>query len=112
MRTVGAVSLLGDSILNVLVRAPSPPQIVPRDPRRGAGKIISPLGVGTFVIQNNGVGLDSGLTDRAAVGGLTVREWPGLRGTPPGLLTFISIRETRPPSPGMASMWIFVSGPV
>jgi hypothetical protein len=38
----------------------------------GAGKIISPDGVGTFVIENNGVGLDFGLDGTALlVGGLT-----------------------------------------
>ena len=60
----------------------------------GAGKIISPDGVGTFVIENNGVGLDFGLDGSALlVGGLTVRKnGTGVRTTNgAGVLTFISI---------------------
>ena len=58
-----------------------------------AGKIISPDGVGTFVIENNGVGLDFGLDGTALlVGGWTVRNnGTGVRGDGAGVLTFISI---------------------
>jgi hypothetical protein len=83
----GAGIVLGDSILNVF-RSESTITITnsPLGILVGAGKIISPDGVGTFVIENNGVGLDFGLDGSALlVGGVTVRN----NGT--GVLTFISI---------------------
>jgi hypothetical protein len=102
--------MLGDSILNVF-RSESTITITnsPLGILVGAGKIISPDGVGTFVIENNGVGLNFGLDGTALlVGGLTVRN----NGTgAPGSLRSSPSHRTRPPSPGMASMWIFVSGP-
>jgi hypothetical protein len=87
--------VLGDSILNVF-RSESTITITnsPLGILVGAGKIISPDGVGTFVIENNGVGLDFGLDGTALlVGGLTVRNnGTGVRTTNgAGVLTFISI---------------------
>ena len=90
----GGGIVLGDSILNVF-RSESTITITnsPLGILVGAGKIISPNGVGTFVIENNGVGLDFGLDGTALlVGGLTVRNnGTGVRGDGAGVLTFISI---------------------
>jgi hypothetical protein len=91
----GGGIVLGDSILNVF-RSESTITITnsPLGILVGAGKIISPDGVGTFVIENNGVGLDFGLDGTALlVGGLTVRNnGTGVRTTNgAGVLTFISI---------------------
>jgi hypothetical protein len=88
---------LGDSILNVFSESTiaitnSPLGIFVR-----AGKIASPR-VGTFVIENNGVGLDFSMDGSATfVGGLTVRNnGTGVRTTDgAGVLWFISI----PPNP-------------
>jgi Right handed beta helix region len=92
----GAGIVLADSILNVfssestitITNSPLGMLVV-------AGKIISPDGVGTFVIENNGVGLDFSLDGTALlVGGLTVRNnGTGARGDGAGVLTFISIPE-------------------
>ena len=59
----------------------------------GAGKIISPDGVSTFVIENNGIGLDFAFDGTALFrGGLTVRNnGTGVLGDGAGVLTFISI---------------------
>jgi hypothetical protein len=91
----GGGIVLGDSILNVF-RSESTITITnsPLGILVGAGKIISPDGAGTFVIENNGVGLDFGLDGTALlVGGLTVRNnGTGVRTTNgAGVLTFISI---------------------
>ena len=89
--------VLGDSILNVFESTTISITNSPLGILVGAGKIISPFGVGTFVIENNGVGLDFGLDGTALlVGGLTVRNnGTGVRGDGAGVLTFISI----PPNP-------------
>jgi hypothetical protein len=79
-----------------------------------AGSIVSPFGVGTFVIENNGVGLDFAFDGTAIIrGGLMVRNnGTGCgRRTAPGSFGSSPSHRTRPPSPGMASMWIFVSEP-
>ena len=90
----GAGIVLADSILNVF-RSESTITITnsPLGILVVAGKIISPDGVGTFVIENNGVGLDFGLDGTALlVGGWTVRNnGTGVRGDGAGVLTFISI---------------------
>src|SRR4029453_2381743 len=90
----GAGIVLADSILNVF-RSESTITITnsPLGILVAAGKIISPDGVGTFVIENNGVGLDFGLDGTALlVGGWTVRNnGTGVRGDGAGVLTFISI---------------------
>jgi hypothetical protein len=89
---------LGDSILNVFSESTIAITNSPLGILVGAGKIISPTGVGTFVIENNGVGLDFGLDGTALlVGGLTVRNnGTGVRTTDgAGVLWFISI----PPNP-------------
>ena len=93
----GGGILLGDSILNVFSESTIAITNSPLGILCGAGKIISPFGVGTFVIENNGVGLDFGLDGTALlVGGLTVRNnGTGVRGDGAGVLTFISI----PPNP-------------
>ena len=87
--------VLGDSILNVFESTTISITNSPLGILVGAGKIISPFGVGTFVIENNGVGLDFGLDGTALlVGGLTVRNnGTGVRGDGAGVLTFISIPE-------------------
>ena len=87
--------VLGDSILNVFESTTISITNGPLGILCGAGKIISPFGVGTFVIENNGVGLDFGLDGTALlVGGLTVRNnGTGVRGDGAGVLTFISIPE-------------------
>ena len=89
----GGGILLGDSILNVFSESTIAITNSPLGILCGAGKIISPFGVGTFVIENNGVGLDFGLDGTALlVGGLTVRNnGTGVRGDGAGVLTFISI---------------------
>ena len=89
----GGGILLGDSILNVFSASTIAITNSPLGILCGAGKIISPFGVGTFVIENNGVGLDFGLDGTALlVGGLTVRNnGTGVRGDGAGVLTFISI---------------------
>ena len=89
----GGGILLGDSILNVFSESTVTITNSPLGILCGAGKIISPFGVGTFVIENNGVGLDFGLDGTALlVGGLTVRNnGTGVRGVGAGVLTFISI---------------------
>ena len=89
----GGGILLGDSILNVFSESTITITNSPLGILCGAGKIISPFGVGTFVIENNGVGLDFGLDGTALlVGGLTVRNnGTGVRGDGAGVLTFISI---------------------
>src|SRR4029434_2246719 len=58
-----------------------------------ASKIISPNGVGRYVIKASGGGLDCSLDGAALlVGGLTVRNnGTGVRGDGAGVLTFISI---------------------
>ncbi len=86
---------LGDSILNVFNESTIAITNSPLGILVGAGKIISPSGVGRFVIENNGVGLDFGLDGTALiVGGLTVRNnGTGVRGDGAGVLTFISIPE-------------------
>jgi hypothetical protein len=89
---------LGDSVLNVFSESTisvtnSPVGIIVRP-----GSIVSPFGVGTFVIENNGVGLDFRLGGGAIFrGGLTVRNnGTGVRTTDgAGVLWFISI----PPNP-------------
>jgi hypothetical protein len=89
----GGGIVLGDSVLNVF-RSESTITITnsPFGILVGAGKIIGPDGVGTFVIENNGVGLDFGLDGTALFrGGLTVRNnGTGVRGDGAGVLTFIS----------------------
>ena len=87
--------VLGDSILNVFESTTISITNSPLGILVGAGKIISPFGVGTFVIENNGVGLDFGLDGTALlVGGLTARNnGTGVRGDGAGVLTFISIPE-------------------
>jgi len=89
----GGGILLGDSILNVFSESTIAITNSPLGILCGAGKIISPFGVGRFVIENNGVGLDFGLDGTALlVGGLTVRNnGTGVRGDGAGVLTFISI---------------------
>ncbi len=89
----GGGILLGDSILNVFSESTIAITNSPLGILCGAGKIISPFGVGTFVIENNVVGLDFGLDGTALfVGGLTVRNnGTGVRGDGAGVLTFISI---------------------
>jgi hypothetical protein len=89
----GGGILLGDSILNVFSESTIAITNSPLGILCGAGKIISPFGVGTFVIENNGVGLDFSLDGTALlVGGLTVRNnGTGVRGDGAGVLTFISI---------------------
>jgi hypothetical protein len=85
---------LGDSILNVFNESTIAITNSPLGILVGAGKIISPSGVGRFVIENNGVGLDFGLDGTALiVGGLTVRNnGTGVQTTNgAGVLTFISI---------------------
>ena len=91
----GGGIVLGDSILNVFESTTIAITNSPLGILVGAGKIISPFGVGTFVIENNGVGLDFGLDGTALlVGGLTVRNnGTGVRGDGAGVLTFISIPE-------------------
>ena len=91
----GGGILLGDSILNVFSESTIAITNSPLGILCGAGKIISPFGVGTFVIENNGVGLDFSLDGTALlVGGLTVRNnGTGVRGDGAGVLTFISIPE-------------------
>jgi hypothetical protein len=91
----GAGIVLGDSLLNVFSESTIAITNSPLGILVGAGKIISPNGVGRFVIENNGVGLDFGLDGTALlVGGLTVRNnGTGLRGDGAGVLTFISIPE-------------------
>ena len=89
----GGGILLGDSILNVFSESTIAITNSPLGILCGAGKIISPFGVGRFVIENNVVGLDFGLDGTALlVGGLTVRNnGTGVRGDGAGVLTFISI---------------------
>src|SRR6266576_649387 len=89
----GGGILLGDSILNVFSESTIAITNSPLGILCGAGKIISPFGDGTFVIENNVVGLDFGLDGTALfVGGLTVRNnGTGVRGDGAGGLTFISI---------------------
>jgi hypothetical protein len=89
----GGGIVLADSILNVFSESTIAITNSPLGILCGAGKIISPFGVGTFVIENNGVGLDFGLDGTALlVGGLTVRNnGTGVRGDGAGVLTFISI---------------------
>ena len=89
----GGGILLGDSILNVFSESTIAITNSPLGILCGAGKIISPFGVGRFVIENNGVGLDFSLDGTALlVGGLTVRNnGTGVRGDGAGVLTFISI---------------------
>ena len=91
----GGGIVLGDSILNVFESTTISITNSPLGILVGAGKIISPFGVGTFVIENNRVGLDFGLDGTALlVGGLTVRNnGTGVRGDGAGVLTFISIPE-------------------
>jgi len=91
----GGGIVLGDSILNVFESTTISITNSALGILVGAGKIISPFGVGTFVIENNGVGLDFGLDGTALlVGGLTVRNnGTGVRGDGAGVLTFISIPE-------------------
>ena len=91
----GGGIVLGDSILNVFESTTITITNSPLGMLVVAGKIISPNGVGTFVIENNGVGLDFGLDGTALlVGGLTVRNnGTGVRGDGAGVLTFISIPE-------------------
>ena len=93
----GGGIVLADSILNVFSESTITITNSPLGILVAAGKIISPSGVGTFVIENNGVGLDFGLDGTALlVGGLTVRNnGTGVRGDGAGVLTFISI----PPNP-------------
>jgi hypothetical protein len=85
--------VLADSILNVFSESTITITNSPLGILVAAGKIINPNGVGTFVIENNGVGLDFGLDGTALlVGGLTVRNnGTGVRGDGAGVLTFISI---------------------
>jgi hypothetical protein len=87
----GGIALGGHSILNVFSESTiaitnSPLGIFVRH-----GIIGNPAG--TFVIENNGVGLDFSLDGSAIfVGGLTVRNnGTGVRGDDAGVLTFISI---------------------
>jgi hypothetical protein len=90
--------VLGDSILNVFESTTISITNSPVGIRVQAGKIISPFGVGTFVIENNGVGLAFGLDGTALFrGGLTVRNNGTGVGTTDGagVLWFISI----PPNP-------------
>ena len=84
---------LGSSLLNVFSESTIAITNSPLGILCGAGKIISPFGVGRFVIENNVVGLDFGLDGTALlVGGLTVRNnGTGVRGDGAGVLTFISI---------------------
>jgi hypothetical protein len=91
----GGIALAG-SVLNVfesttiaITNSPLGIRVV------AAGVIASPFGVGTFVIENNGVGLDFALDGTALlVGGLTVRNnGTGVLGDGAGVLTFISIPE-------------------
>jgi len=98
----GGGILLGDSILNVFSESTIAITNSPLGILCGAGKIISPFGVGTFVIENNGVGLDFGLDGTALlVGGLTVRNnGTGVRGDGAGVLTFISIPSNPSASTG------------
>jgi Right handed beta helix region len=90
----GGGIVLADSILNVF-RTESTITITnsPLGILVAAGKIISPDGVGTLVIENNGVGLNFALDGTALlVGGLTVRNnGTGVLGDGAGVLTFISI---------------------
>jgi hypothetical protein len=89
----GGGIVLADSILNVFSESTIAITNSPLGILVAAGKIINPSGVGTFVIENNGVGLDFGLDGTALlVGGLTVRNnGTGVRGDGAGVLTFISI---------------------
>ena len=89
----GGGIVLADSILNVFSESTITITNSPLGILVAAGKIISPSGVGTFVIENNVVGLDFGLDGTAIIrGGLTVRNnGTGVRGDGAGVLTFISI---------------------
>jgi len=88
---------LGSSILNVFSESTIAITNSPVGILVAASKIVSPFGVGRFVIENNVVGLDLFLDGTALlVGGLTVRNnGTGVRGDGAGVLTFISI----PPNP-------------
>jgi Right handed beta helix region len=89
---------LGDSILNVFSESTIAITNSPLGIHVPGGKIVSPFGVGTFVIENNGVGLNFGLDGTAIFrGGLTVRNnGTGVRTQDgAGVLWFISI----PPNP-------------
>jgi Right handed beta helix region len=86
--------VLGDSILNVFSESTISITNSPLGFHVPAGKIVSPFGVGTFVIENNGVGLNFALDGTAFFrGGLTVRNnGTGVRTTDgAGVLWFISI---------------------
>jgi hypothetical protein len=90
--------LLGDSVLNVFSESTIAITNSPVGIRANGGSIVSPFGVGTFVIENNVDGLDFRLDGTALFrGGLTVRNnGAGVRTTDgAGVLWFISI----PPNP-------------
>jgi hypothetical protein len=89
--------LLGDSLLNVFTESTIAITNSPLGIQVGHGIIVTTPGVGTFVIENNGVGLNFAFDGTAIIrGGLMVRNnGTGVRGDGAGVLTFISI----PPSP-------------
>jgi hypothetical protein len=88
---------LGSSILNVFSESTIAITNSPLGILVAAGKLVSPFGVGRFVIENNVVGLDFAFDGTAIIrGGLMVRNnGTGVRGDDAGVLTFISI----PPNP-------------
>lgn len=93
----GAGIALGTSILNVFSESTIVITNSPLGILVAAGKLASPFGVGRFVIENNGVGLDFAFDGTAIIrGGLMVRNnGTGVRGDGAGVLLFTSI----PPNP-------------
>ena len=89
----GAGIALGTSILNVFSESTIAITNSPLGILVAAGKLASPFGVGRFVIENNGVGLDFPFDGTAIIrGGLMVRNnGTGVRGDGAGVLLFISI---------------------
>jgi hypothetical protein len=89
--------LLGDSLLNLFSETTITITNSPLGIQVGAGLIVTTPGVGSFVIENNGVGLNFAFDGAAIIrGGLMVRNnGTGVRGDGAGVLTFISI----PPNP-------------
>jgi hypothetical protein len=89
--------LLGDSTLNLFSESTITITNSPLGIQVGAGLIATLPGVGSFVIENNGVGLNFAFDGAAIIrGGLMVRNnGTGVRGDGAGVLTFISI----PPNP-------------
>jgi len=93
----GAGIALGTSILNVFSESTIAITNSPLGILVAAGKLVSPFGVGRFVIENNVVGLDFAFDGTAIIrGGLMVRNnGTGVRGDGAGVLLFTSI----PPNP-------------